>query len=949
VENGTANIGHGGINENAQGKIPLVQRVVNGIYTSFLWVFQVKILFCGVLRVLHMQLLILSGSIAQLESMRKINSTCQLLFLLCALSIAPLQWTYSQCVNTQLGGQSGCTRSGFFYGEIVPFNGTTPVSVSPYSPGEYFRVPVLAGGCYTISTCGAPFDTQINCFEGVQTTGPFAYDDDSGPMCGGLAASCTMVPNFTDYARVDVRQYPCQAGGSSSITVSIFQNNNLSITSSSASMCQGQTRNLTAVPAAVTGSLANSGDEGTFTGTGVSGTVFTAPVPGGSSQNYNVNYSFGYITVSQSITVFHTPTTSNAGPSQTVCTGGTTLSANAPTFGTGQWTIVSGPGSLTSPTSPNSGITGLVAGQTTVVRWTISNGVCTSSQDTVSIFRDVDPSVANAGPDQAVCSDTINLAANTPAVGSGNWTRIAGSGVIQNSSNPNSAVFGLGLGTNVFVWTVYNGVCLATTDTVVFTRDANSPQALAGPDKQICDAFTTLTGNIPASGIGLWSVISGTGVVTTPNSPNSPLTGVSIGTSMLTWSITNGTCPASVDTLLVTRSALPNPPTVNGNQDACIGETVTLTASSSATSPSYVWWDAPAGGNALSGGATYTSPPLFGNIVVYLEVTDGVTNCTSTRTQFNVTVHPLPVVALGNDTTFCDSDSLCMDAGAGMSTYNWNSGATTQVYCTNVTGTYWVEVMDVNGCHGMDTISISTNPAPAVNLGPNFTLCNGNSATIGVTPQGGQTYQWSTSASTPTIVVNTANTYSLTVSDLIGCSNTDAIVVTTANTPTASFSMNSSGCPVIAFTDLSTDASTWSWSFGDGSSSPLQSPSYNYQASGNGTYTVTMIASGPCGADTTSQSLLIDCVVGLSLPSNLSIGLFPNPNDGIFKVRLEGLEADARLEVFNELGQQVYVKNIEGCRGECEETVNLKGVAAGMYMAQITVGDAVISKRVVIR
>jgi hypothetical protein len=881
--------------------------------------------------------------------MRKINYASQFFLLLCILALLPTRWAYSQCTNTQLGGQSGCARSSYYAGEIVPFNGTTPVSVSPYSPGEYFRTPVLAGACYTISTCGAPFDTQINCFEGNLTSSPFAWDDDSGPMCGGLAASCTMVPNFTDYARIDVRQYPCQDGGSSSITVTMFQNNNLSITSSSASMCQGQTRFLSAVPAAVTGALANAGDPGTFSGTGVSGNVFTAPTPGSSSQNYNVSYTFGYITASQSIQVYHTPSNANAGPVQTVCTSSTNLAANNPTFGTGAWTVVSGTGSVTSPTSPTSSITGLTPGQYTVVRWTISNGVCTSNQDTVSIYRDAAPSVATAGADQAVCTDTINLNGNTPAVGNGTWTQIAGFGSIQSPNNPSSMVTGLGLGTNVFVWTVNNGVCLATRDTVSFTRDAQAPQALAGPDKMICGASTTLTGNIPAFGTGLWSILSGSGVVSAPNSPNSPLTGVNIGTTILTWSITNGTCPANVDTVAVTRSALPNPPSIAGNQNACFGEPVILTANSSASSPSYVWWDAPVGGNALSGGATYTSPPLTGNIVVYVEVTDGISNCTSTRTQFNVTVHPLPVVALGNDTTFCDSDSLCMDAGAGMSSYNWNTGATTRIVCTNAAGTYWVEVVDANGCHDMDTIILSTNSAPSVNLGPNITLCNGNSASIGVTPQGGQNYLWNTSATTPTIVVSTAGTYSLTVSDLIGCDDVDDIVVATANTPVASFTVDTAGCPLITFNDLSTDATTWTWSFGDGNSSTNQSPSYNYQASGNGSYVITMIAAGPCGADTISQSLTIDCVVGLSLPSSLSIGLFPNPNDGIFKVRLTGLEEDAQLAVFNELGQQVYVRNIEGCRGECEETVDLKGVASGMYMAQITVGDAVIAKRVVIR
>jgi hypothetical protein len=252
--------------------------------------------------------------------MRKLVYSRHLFLLFAFVTIGLVSPLQAQlCTNTQLGGQSGCSRSNFYRGEVVPSSGAVPLSVGNYSPGEYFRMPVLAGGCYTVSTCGAPFDTQINIFEGNATTGPFAYDDDSGPLCSGLQASCSMVPNFTDYARVDVRQYSCQAGGSSSITITVQQNNNLSFTSPTTSMCQGNTRTLTATPAAVTGALPNSGSSGTFSGTGVSGNIFTGPVPGGNSQNYTVTYSFGYVSTTQQITVFHVPSTAAAGNDQTIC------------------------------------------------------------------------------------------------------------------------------------------------------------------------------------------------------------------------------------------------------------------------------------------------------------------------------------------------------------------------------------------------------------------------------------------------------------------------------------------------------------------------------------------------------------------------------------------------------------------------------------------------------
>jgi hypothetical protein len=277
-----------------------------------------------------------------------------------------------------------CARSNAYYGEMVPNNGCGNFrAYGTYGPGQYFRMPVLQGGSYSISTCGAPIDTQLTGYQAFNTAvgTQIFYVDDNGPICAGLQSSVTYVPNFSDYTRVQVSQYNCQSGGSSSITVRVRQNNNLNITSSSASMCAGDTRSLTATPVRVLSGPTNSGNLGSFSGTGVSGTTFTAPTPAAASQVYTITYTFGYCSTTQNIQVFRQPTASNAGPDQTFGTfvnTSTTLAANTPTIGTGSWSVVSGPGTVTTPSNPNSTITGLVPGTTTTVRWTITNGPCTS-------------------------------------------------------------------------------------------------------------------------------------------------------------------------------------------------------------------------------------------------------------------------------------------------------------------------------------------------------------------------------------------------------------------------------------------------------------------------------------------------------------------------------------------------------------------------------------------
>ncbi|PCJ85559.1 MAG: hypothetical protein COA57_07380, partial [Flavobacteriales bacterium] len=88
-----------------------------------------------------------------------------------------------------------------------------------------------------------------------------------------------------------------------------------------------------------------------------------------------------------SIAVSALPTTANAGTDINPACGVTTatLAGNTPTTGTGLWTVISGTATIITPSSPTSGVTGLVVAGTATLRWTISNAPCTPSADDVVI------------------------------------------------------------------------------------------------------------------------------------------------------------------------------------------------------------------------------------------------------------------------------------------------------------------------------------------------------------------------------------------------------------------------------------------------------------------------------------------------------------------------------------------------------------------------------------
>lgn len=91
-------------------------------------------------------------------------------------------------------------------------------------------------------------------------------------------------------------------------------------------------------------------------------------------------------------------------------------------------------------------------------------------------------------------------------------------------------------------------------------------------------------------------------------------------------------------------------------------------------------------------------------------------------------------------------------------------------------------------------------------------------------------------------------TVTLIVSDTAACNDPDSISITvdfSTSVVLAGFQCPDSVClPAnVSFTDMSTNATTWSWNFGDGSSSTATNPTHTYTTSGQ--YTVRLISGNP--------------------------------------------------------------------------------------------------------
>ncbi|MFN5183891.1 MAG: choice-of-anchor I family protein [Bacteroidota bacterium] len=199
----------------------------------------------------------------------------------------------------------------------------------------------------------------------------------------------------------------------------------------------------------------------------------------------------------------------------------------------------------------------------------------------------------------------------------------------------------------------------------------------------------------------------------------------------------------------------------------CQGDSVTLLSSAAA---SYLW----------SNGATtqQITVSTAGNYSVTITDNNG---CSNTSAVQNVIVNSLPLVT-ANSATVCLGDTIVLSA-SGATTYIWNTGATTAAI--TVTGTspqviYSVTGTDNNGCSAAVTNTLTTNPLPnvsAVSSAPGDSICSGN--TITLNGAGASNYAWSGGIVNGVAFSPSASlTYTVTGTDVNGCSNTYALGVT---------------------------------------------------------------------------------------------------------------------------------------------------------------------------
>ena len=161
--------------------------------------------------------------------------------------------------------------------------------------------------------------------------------------------------------------------------------------------------------------------------------------------------------------------------------------------------------------------------------------------------------------------------------------------------------------------------------------------------------------------------------------------------------------------------------------------------------------------------------------IYYVKVTFG-TGCFATDTiKIDTFVTPLPNLNVP-DTTICEGDSVVVEATEGFQSYSWtNDTSTSNSAVLNSTNKYVITVTNSNNCIGRDSLELTVNPLPLVDLNDSSLLCTYGELRLTVDEIGAD-YAWSTGESDREIRVNTLDTFWVKVTTPENCELSDTTI-----------------------------------------------------------------------------------------------------------------------------------------------------------------------------
>lgn len=352
--------------------------------------------------------------------------------------------------------------------------------------------------------------------------------------------------------------------------------------------------------------------------------------------------------------------------------------------------------------------------------------------------------------------------------------------------------------------------------------------AVAGPNDTICvNGTVTFKNNSTNATSYSWDFGDGT-PLSTLTSPSHTYTAP--GNYTVTFIALNTAKCSLSDTLKLKIVVLPTP-VVNIGRDTTVCNSINLKLDAGNPGSTYAW----------STGATTQTIQVTAAGIYWVKVSNGV--CEDADTM-EVKFGTVLIINLPKEVSLCKPDSVVLDAGNPGCTYLWSTGATSQTIVVKDGGVYTVIVSN-SLCAAKDTTVVIVSSLPKFTL--DTTLCAGQSLTL-KTNVSGATYNWSTGATTESIVVSTTGLYWVDIRQGL-CQVRDTMTVKFVPVPVVDLPSSLELCPKDTVKlDAGNPGSTYLWSTGATTQSILVNAAGHY---------VVTVANGKCiGKDSTDVHMI---------------------------------------------------------------------------------------------
>jgi hypothetical protein len=292
--------------------------------------------------------------------------------------------------------------------------------------------------------------------------------------------------------------------------------------------------------------------------------------------------------------------------------------------------------------------------------------------------------------------------------------------------------------------------------------------------------------------------------------------------------------------------------------------------------------------------------------------------CIGSSSSVVVRVSPLPTPAIVVDgrVPLCPGSTATLRADGAYAQYRWSTGDTTATITVDAQGEYSLTVIDSNGCEGNAPpvrVEVAPGARATIVAGGPLRICDGDSVVLS-TVAGMRSYEWSTGATTRSIVVRGSGRYALSVIDSNGCVARDTAVVEVLALPAPVASPDVAVC-VGESTLLSVaNATTVSWAPTDGLAC-ASCPSTMAAPAQTTTYVVTAVGEGGCSA-TDSVTVIVTPAAAATLAVGDGGTIYPGRKASIPVYLLDDLEKASADELIVRVDYGSTIMRLESVRLE---------------------------------